>query len=349
MGFRCRAAGLFLLVPCACAFVLCAGALAQPPGVVPAAAQNDAQLDAQLKTIAAAHKGRVAVYAHDLRTGRTAALDADVPVKTASVIKLGILLDAAEQIRAGQASFDDKLTLTKENQVPGSGVLGQLTAPITLSLRDVLHLMIAVSDNTAANMAIDRLGLAHINATLRAAGLTQTVLYKKVMVPATEAMPAEQARFGLGKTTAREAAALMERIAACRLALGGGEAGNGPGDGPLCGAMLHMLRSQQDRNGIPRYIEALDTSGKGTAIANKTGALNQVRNDVALIATRNGPIVVAAFTWDNEDQRWTGDNEGERTLGKLAEGIVKRWAPDGLDAGAFDWASPLKESHPASH
>jgi beta-lactamase class A len=349
MGFRCRAAGLFLLVPCAGALVLCAGALAQPPGVVPAAAQNDAQLEAQLKTIAAAHKGRVAVYAHDLRTGRTAALDADVPVKTASVIKLGILLDAAEQIRAGQASFDDKLTLTKENQVPGSGVLGQLTAPITLSLRDVLHLMIAVSDNTAANMAIDRLGLAHINATLRAAGLTQTVLYKKVMVPATEAMPAEQARFGLGKTTAREAAALMERIAACRLALGGGEARDGPGDGPLCGAMLHMLRSQQDRNGIPRYIEALDTSGKGTAIANKTGALNQVRNDVALIATRNGPIVVAAFTWDNEDQRWTADNEGERTLGKLAEAIVKRWAPDGLDAGAFAWQNPLEESHPASH
>lgn len=349
MGFRCGAAG-FLLVPCAGALVLCAGALAQQP-VVPAAAQDDARLDSQLKAIAAAHRGKVAVYAHDLRTGQTAALDPNVPVKTASVIKLGILLDAAEQIRAGQASFDDKLTLTKENQVAGSGVLGQLTAPMTLSLRDVLHLMIAVSDNTAANMAVDRLGLGHVNATLRAAGLTQTVLYKKVMVPATEAMPADQARFGLGKTTAREAAALMERIATCRLALDGGEARqeDGPGDGPLCGAMLHMLRSQQDRNGIPRYIEALDTSGMGTAIANKTGALNQVRNDVALIATRNGPIVVAAFTWDNEDQRWTGDNQGEKTLGKLAEAIVKRWAPDGLDAAAFDWANPLKESHAASH
>src|SRR6202012_2395313 len=108
-----------------------------------------------------------------------------------------------------------------------------------------------------------------------------------------------------------------------------------PGDGPLCGAMLHMLRNQQDRNGIPRYLEALDTSEHGIAIANKTGALNAVRNDVALLATKDGPIVVAAFTWDNEDERWTGDNEAENTLGRLAEAIVKRWAPGGLDAGSF--------------
>lgn len=299
---------------------------------------DDRELDSQLKAIAGAHKGKVAVYARDLRTGRTAALAADVPVKTASVIKLGILLDAAEQIRAGQASLDEKLVLTKENQVPGSGVLGQLTAPIPLCLRDVLHLMVVVSDNTATNMAIDRLGLEHINATLRAAGLKQTVLYKKVFVPATGPMPADQPLFGLGKTTAREMESIMERFAECKLALDGSQPM--PGDGPLCGAILHMLRSQQDRDGIPRYLEALDTSEHGSAIANKTGALDQVRNDVALIATKDGPIVIAAFTWDNADQRWTGDNEGEKTLGRLAAAIVARWAPHGLDANAFPWENP---------
>jgi beta-lactamase class A len=305
---------------------------------------DDPQLDRQLQSIAAAHHGKVAVYAHDLRTGRTAALAADEPVKTASTIKLGILLDAAEQIRAGRASFDDKLTLTKENQAPGSGVLGQLTAPIPLTLRDVLRLMVVVSDNTAANMAIDRSGLEHINATLRAARLTQTVLYKKVFVPATSPMPADQPQFGLGKTTAREMASIMERFAECRLGLDG--SAPKPGDGLLCGAMLHMLRGQQDRDGIPRYIESGDTSEPGTnehgtAIANKTGALDQVRNDVALLATKDGPIVIAAFTWDNADRRWTGDNEGEKTLGRLAQAVVERWAPDGLDAGAFPWENPL--------
>jgi beta-lactamase class A len=324
------AAGVLLLFACVSA---------APCGAQQPALRDDPQTDLQLKAMAAAHHGKVAVYAHDLRTGRTAALDADEPVKTASTIKLGILLDAAEQIRAGQASFDDKLVLTKENQVPGSGVLGQLTAPMTLALRDVLHLMVVVSDNTAANMAIDRLGLEHINATLRAAGLKDTVLYKKVYVPATGPMPAEQSQFGLGKTTAREMASIMERFAECRLGLDGSAAL--PGDGPLCAAMLHMLRSQQDRDGIPRYLESLDTSEHGSAIANKTGALDQVRNDVALIATKDGPIVIAAFTWDNADQRWTGDNEGEKTLGRLARAVVARWVPEGLDAGAFPWEDPL--------
>jgi len=304
---------------------------------------EDAQLDLQLQSIASAHHGMVAVYAHNLKTGQTASLAPDQPVKTASVIKMGILLDAAEQIRAGQASLSDKLVLTKANQVEGSGVLGQLTAPLSLTLGDTLHLMVVLSDNTATNLAIDRLGLAHINATLQAAGLKQTVLYKKVYVPATGPMPSDQPRFGLGKTTPREMASIMQRLAECNLSLAGAPQPSGPlaGDGPLCGALLHMLRSQQDRNSLPRYLEALDTSEHGSAIANKTGALDQVRNDVALIATKSGPVVIAAFTWENADQRWTGDNEAEQTLGKLAQAIVQRWSPGGLDAAAFSWDNPL--------
>ena len=102
-----------------------------------------------------------------------------------------------------------------------------------------------------------------------------------------------------------------------------------------------MLHNQQDHDSLPRYIESLDTSEHGSAIANKTGALDQVRNDVALIATNNGPVVIAAFTWENADQRWTGDNEAEQTLGKLAQAIVQRWSPAGLDAAAFLWGNPL--------
>ena len=302
-------------------------------------AQDDPDLDQQLKSIAAAHHGRVAVFAHDLRSGKTASLLPDEPVQTASVIKMGILLDAAEQIRAGKATFSERLVLTKPNQVQGSGVLGVLTPPIALTLGDVLTLMVVVSDNTATNMAIDRLGLVHINSTLRAAGLHQTVLYKKVYVPTTEPMPADQKKFGLGKTTAREMTSLIERFATCHLALGKSE--SMPADGKICGTILQMLRSQQDRDSLPRYLETLDTSETGSAIANKTGALDQVRNDVALISTKSGPIVIAAFTWDNEDQRWTGDNQAEQTLGKLAKAVVDRWSPSGLDPAAFPWEDPL--------
>jgi beta-lactamase class A len=108
-----------------------------------------------------------------------------------------------------------------------------------------------------------------------------------------------------------------------------------------------MLRKQQDRDSLPRYIESLDTSEHGSAIANKTGALDQVRNDVALISTRSGPIVIAAFTFDNSDQRWNGDNEGEFTLAKVGKAVVDRWSPQGLDPQAFPWENPLKPAAPS--
>jgi beta-lactamase class A len=304
-----------------------------------ASAQQDPQLDPQIKSIAAAHHGQVALYAQNLRTGQTASLLPDEPVQTASVIKMGILLDAAEQIRTGHATLDERIVLTKGNQVEGSGVLGELTAPIALTFGDTLRLMVILSDNTATNMAIDRLGLSHINETLRGVGLHQTVLYKKVYVPATGPMPPDQPKFGLGKTTAREMASIMERLATCHLALD--NAAPLPADGKICGTILSMLRNQHDRDSLPRYLETLDTSESGSAIGNKTGALNQVRNDVALISSKAGAIVIAGFTWQNVDQRWTGDNEAEQTLGRIARAIVDRWSPQGLDAAAFPWENPL--------
>jgi len=307
-----------------------------------ASAQQDPQLDQQIKSIAAAHHGQVALYAHNLRTSQTASLLPDEPVQTASVIKMGILLDAAEQIRAGYATLDERIVLIKANQVEGSGVLGELTPPIALTFGDTLRLMVILSDNTATNMAIDRLGLSHINETLRAAGLRQTVLYKKVYVPASGPMPPDQPKFGLGKTTAREMASIMERLATCHLALD--NAAPLPADGKICGTILGMLRNQQDRDSLPRYLETLDTSENGSAIGNKTGALNQVRNDVAIISSKAGPIVIAAFTWQNADQRWTGDNEAEQTLGKLAKAVIDRWSPQGLDAAAFPWEDPLADA-----
>jgi len=321
-----------------CLFALCASL--QP--LLPA--QEDAALDTAIQGIAKSHQGHVTVFARNLKTGQTASLNPDELVKTASVIKLGILLDAAEQIRSGKATFDEKLVLEKRNQVAGSGVLALMDTPLPLSLHDTLTLMVVLSDNTATNMAIDRLGIDHINSTIRAAGLKNTYLYKKVYVPATGPMPSDQPKFGLGKTTAREMAAIMEGFATCRLALD--NTAPLPGDAKICASLLHMLRNQQDKDSLPRYLETLDTSEHGSAIANKTGALDAVRNDIALISTKKGPVVIAAFTQENADKRWTGDNEAEKTLAKIAQAIVAAWSPEGLDADAFDWENPGPKSDP---
>ena len=300
----------------------------------PAQVEKVSPLQAEVAQIAAAHHGQVSVFAKELKTGQTIALKADEPVQTASVIKLGLLYEAMEQIRAGKAHWDDKVVLTKDNQTNGSGVLGFFDTPATLTLKDVLSMMVITSDNTATNVAIDKIGLDAVNAEMGKLGLKNTWLYKKVGKPATGPMPADQKKFGLGKTTAREMATLMERIVTCQL--GDDAAPPTESDRAICGVALHMLRSQFYRDGVPRYLEPVDSSEEGSAIANKTGALDAVRNDVDAIATKNGLLILSIFTWDNKDQSWTDDNEAYLTTAKIAKAIVNTWSPDGLDVKAFE-------------
>jgi beta-lactamase class A len=306
-------------------------------------AGTDSALQGKLQQMAdaraAAGLGKIALYAVQLKPGRSVGIDADRPVQTASVIKLGILYEAMVEIRAGKAKWDEPITLHPGEAVNGSGLLMFLDAPVALTLKDVLTMMVIVSDNTATNLAIDRFGLDAVNARMQALGLANTHLYKKVMKPATGPMPADQPKFGLGKTTAREMATLMTTIGECKLHQEGTAAGVGGAkfaeadaeDRVVCGVALNMLKNQFYRETIPRYIETVDTSENGAAIASKTGSLDAVRNDVAIVMGKSGPMVLSIFTYDNQDHGWTVDNEAEVTIAKVAKEIVSVWSPGGID------------------
>jgi beta-lactamase class A len=296
-------------------------------------------LAAQVQSIVAEHHGNVALFAENLKTHQTVSVLPDTPVQTASVIKLAILYEALEQIRNGKASFDDRLTLTAADQVPGSGVIRLFDAPLTLTFKDVLTMMIIMSDNSATNLVIDHLGLENIDSRIAKLGLKNTYLYKKIFTPAPKGMimPPDQKRFGLGKTTAREMASLMTKIVQCDLA----EPGNPsqPGDRALCDVAWKMLHLQFYRSAIPRYLDGMP-GATSDSIANKTGSLDAVRNDIAAISTKNGMVIIAAFTFENKDRSWAADQEGELTIAKLARAIVQSWSPEGLAA----WpAAPAKE------
>ena len=295
--------------------------------------QAQQTLQTQLNEIAKSHHGKVALYAQNLKTGETAQIDPNIPVPTASVIKLTILLEALDRLRNGQASLDEKIALKKEDQVQGSGMLGLMDTPLTLTLKDILTLMVAVSDNTATNLAIDRFGLDKINAHTRELGLKDSYLYKKVYKPPTGPVPADQPKFGLGKTTAREMALVIEKIGLCQLGTPAHPAV--PSDAALCDVALGMLRNQFYRDGIPRYLEPMDSSESGSAIAHKTGAIDAARSDVGLIASKNGLIVISAFTYQNTDQSYSSDDEGDVTIANLGKAIVEAWSPSGLDVTAF--------------
>lgn len=89
---------------------------------------------------------------------------------------------------------------------------------------------------------------------------------------------------------------------------------------------MYMLKNQSDRDRIPRYLESQDTTDRPSAIANKTGSLDAVRNDVGVVFTKHGPILISAFTYENEDQSWTADNAGQVLIAKMAKTIVESWS-----------------------
>jgi beta-lactamase class A len=273
-------------------------------------------LQAKLQEMASKHHGKVALFAKNLKTGETVSLDADVPVQTASVIKLPIMVEAMYQVKAGKLKLNQKIQLTEANQVPGNGVLKLLQPGLDTTLEDTITLMMILSDNTGTNMTIDAVGIPAVNKRIETMGLKNTYLYKKVYKPAEGPMPADQKKFGLGKTTAREMAAVMESIQRCDL-----------GDAALCKRMIEIMRNQQYRNMIPHYIETVDTTETPSAIADKIGQLDDVRNDVALVFTKNGPLVISAFTYDNKDESWVPENEAELLIARMAKLIVDTWGP----------------------
>lgn len=280
---------------------------------------TDNALQSKIEALAAQHHGKLTLYATNLKTGETVAIDADTPVATASVIKLPILVEAMQQVKAGKLSLADKVTLHKEDIVQGSGILQFFDTPLLITLKDALTFMIIESDNTATNLVIDQVGIKNVNDEITKIGLKDTYLYKKVYKPAVGPMPPDQKKFGLGKTTAREMAKVMESIVRCDLH-----------DQRLCDAMLYMLRNQQYRNLVPHYIETSDTSEGLSLIANKTGSLDAVRNDVAVVYSKNGAIIISAFTYDNEDKSWTNDNTAELLVAHIAKDIMDAWSPQGL-------------------
>jgi beta-lactamase class A len=268
-------------------------------------------LQSQLDRMAAAHKGKVGLFAKNLRTGATVAINADAEVQTASVIKLAIMLETFCQVEAGKHRLDERLTLTKENQVPGSGVLTLMQPGLQPSLLDAVTLMIDISDNTATNLVLDDMGIPAVNERLQVMGLKRTHLFRKVFMPYSGPVADQDRKFGLGRTTPREMAVVMESVWRCDL-----------GDKRLCSQMLSILHNQFYRESIPRYLEEIDSSEGESTIGNKSGAVDGVRNDVALIETNEGPIVISVFTWDNQDNSWTVDNTAELLIAHIAR---KSW------------------------
>jgi beta-lactamase class A len=125
-------------------------------------------------------EGKVFLYAKNLDTGATYGINENVRVRTASTIKLPIMTAVFQAVADGHAKFSDELTLRDSDKVSGSGVLTEFSDGVKLPIRDVMHLMIVLSDNTATNLIIDLFTADRVNAEMDKLGLKQTRSNRKV-------------------------------------------------------------------------------------------------------------------------------------------------------------------------
>ncbi len=260
-------------------------------------------------------QGTVSLYARNIDTGESVGIRQGEPVRTASTIKLPILLTVFDQVAAGKAKWTEPLTVTARDKVSGSGVIGsELSDGVQLPLRDVAHLMIVLSDNSATNMILERFTADAVNAYLDKIGIKTTRSMRKVRGDGGELKAAEgwsaagklpeNQKYGLGVSTPRDMVTILEKLE--RGEIVSPEASQ---------EILAILKRCQDSTGVRRRLS-------GVTIANKTGALDALRSDVALVYSKGGRIAMAITVDDMPKVDYGPENAGSILIADLARILV---------------------------
>ena len=269
-----------------------------------------ASMDARLAPLAKAHKGKVAIAVKHLGTGESYFRNADEPMPTASLIKLAVMVEVYQQAAEGKLKLTDQVLLQKSDRVPGSGVLTyNFSDGVGFPLRDAVRLMITVSDNTATNLVLEKIGIGATAKRMEAWGFPNTKIHSKSFRRDTSVFPERSKQFGLGSTTAREMMTLCERLERGKLV--STEASK---------EMLDILAHCEDRDKFPRFLP------EGVKVAHKTGSVSDARTDAGILYLPSGPVALCVLTTGNEDQRWTADNAGNKLCASIAKEVCDCFA-----------------------
>jgi len=267
---------------------LCSSSQAQQ--TLPAALH--AKLEAQLASVADHLNGAMGYTIKDLATGEKFERLPDTVFPEASSIKLTILLELLRQAQEGKTSLEEKHLLRRSEMTEGDTepiltMLGDGT--VSMSLRDLATFMVVLSDNTATNILIDRLGMENINAGAARLGLGETKLRRR-MIDLEAAK-----RGGENVSTPREMVTLLEKIR-------GGQAL----DAAHAKEYWRLLS-------LPKDSEFHKALPENAAIADKPGALEGVRCDTGLIEIPGHPLAISVNT-----TYLANDEEGERAVEEIA-------------------------------
>jgi beta-lactamase class A len=221
---------------------LCGSVFAQP-------------LDQQVKDAIAGFQGTVFLYAKNLDTGKTYGIRENERVRTASTIKLPIMVAVFQAVANGEAKWDENLTLRDKDKVSGSGVLTEFSDGVKLPIRDVMHLMIVVSNDLA------------VPSGWSAAGK----------------LPENQ-KYGLGSSTPREMVTLLEMIDRGEVV-----------SKDASKEMIAVLKRNRDLDCIRRHfgdIPVANKTGALDALRSDVGIVYSPKGKVAMAITCDGMPVI---------------------------------------------------------
>jgi beta-lactamase class A len=278
----------------AAGFVIAAWALAQP---APQQKQRLLlqKLEATVHDVDTHLDGILGVAIQDLKTGETILQNPDEVFPQASSIKIAVLAELYHQAgkaadAKGKARLSDLYTMRAADVVPGSDIFAGLTPGVTvLTNRDLATMMVAVSDNSATNVLIDRLGMENVNAFLESLGLHATRLRRKMM----DLDAAKQGRENVA--TPREMMVLLQKI--------------------YSGAVFGKDATADFLKVLSTHKESAMLRGlpDDAAAANKPGALEAVRTDSGIVLIKERPFVLCVMTTYLKDER-----AGEEAISRIA-------------------------------
>jgi beta-lactamase class A len=250
-----------------------------------AVAEEEQQLD-----------GVLGVAILDLNSGQQLLVHPDEVFPQASSIKIAVLAELYHQAQqsahgvTGKATLKDRYVVRAADIVADSSILGGLTPGVSsLTNRDLATIMVAVSDNSATNVLIDRVGMDNVVHLTESLGLAHTQLRRKMM----DLQAAAQGRENI--STPREMMTLLEQIYRGKVI-----------EPPLLDDFFNVLATHKD-SWIPRDLPA------DLKIANKPGELEGVRNDSGIVFVKNRPYVICVMTTYLANER-----AGEETITRIS-------------------------------
>jgi beta-lactamase class A len=255
------------------------------------------KLETRIEEIANRLDGVMGVAILDLTDGRILLRNGDRVFPTASSIKIVILLELYRQdqeTRAGakgKSKLDDIYTFDPKDLVEDSQIMAGLTPGVTrVTNRDLAQFMVAVSDNAATNVLIDRVGMQNVTATLRSLGLTKTMLRRKMIDVAAARRGDENV------ATPQEMARLLELIYK-------GKALNNENTDQLIKQLKTLKKDSYLSYELPADVE----------LADKPGTLDGVRTDSGIVFAKNRPFSISVMTAYDRDEK-----AAERAISEVA-------------------------------